>query len=263
MLADKLKEASIPKGSIALYFLGNSGFMIKTYSGKVILIDAYLSDCCEKEYGNSPEAVNNFKRLYESPIKAEQIEADLILVTHEHYDHFDIYSIPVMMKNKNTKLAGPETVLKECLKLGIDKSNLITLSTGNKLKFEDFYIIPVLADHGSLSPDAIGIIVDFVDFKIYFTGDTSYNKDKLRAAIDLKPDLIVSPINGKYGNLSSKEAALLARDCQSKVAVSCHFWTFVEHNGDPYKFLIDLSKYAKDCLCKILAVGEEFIYKGI
>ena len=44
----KMLEAVPAPGHIHLYWLGQAGFLIKNSIGKVILIDAYLSDYVEK-----------------------------------------------------------------------------------------------------------------------------------------------------------------------------------------------------------------------
>ena len=48
----KMLEAVPAPGHIHLYWLGQAGFLIKNSIGKVMLIDAYLSDYVEKTDGN-------------------------------------------------------------------------------------------------------------------------------------------------------------------------------------------------------------------
>ena len=240
------------RGNIGITWLGQAGFLIKTPNNEKIIIDPYLSNCCQE--GNS------FKRVYPSIIYADKLLVDLIIISHEHHDHFDIDSIPLMLSNDNTMLAGPRSVIKECIDLGIDKKKLILLEKEKEVLFGKIKMLAVYADHGRLSPDALGIILYLNNLKLYFTGDTSYRPDKMKKVIDLKPEIIIPPINGKYGNLDSIDAAKLTRDVQAKACIPCHFWTFIEHNGNPQQFLEEVEKYAPECKCNVLTVGKEYIY---
>lgn len=79
-LAEKIRETRIPKGLIALWWLGQAGFAFKTESGALIYVDPYLSDAVFK--------LDGFKRLSVSPIDAEEVEADLVVLTHERSCRF-------------------------------------------------------------------------------------------------------------------------------------------------------------------------------
>jgi L-ascorbate 6-phosphate lactonase len=256
----KVRLKRVSNKQINITWLGQSSFLIKTWEDKIILIDPYLSDYCESKIGDLEVANNNFKRIYPAILKPEDTKSDLILITHEHCDHFDKYSIPILMGGKDTVLAAPDNILDECLNLKIDKKRLITATVGEKIEFENFFILPVFADHGEMAPNAIGFVLDFIDYKLYYTGDTSYNIKKLQNAIKMEPEIIIVPINGKFGNCDAKEASLLVRDCKSKVAIPCHFWTFVEHSGEPLEFIEKIKKNAPECECIIYPVGRVFIY---
>ena len=71
-----LQQTAVPAGEVRLYWLGQAGFAFKTHAGKTILLDPYLSDACERLHG--------FKRLSLPAIVAEEVEADWVILTHEH-----------------------------------------------------------------------------------------------------------------------------------------------------------------------------------
>lgn len=251
-LINKIIEAIIPEGAIGIYWLGQAGFVIKTSNNKIIVIDAYLSDCCERLHG--------FKRITPSLINIEELVGDLFIATHAHCDHFDIDAAPIFMNKSGVKLAGPYSVVKESLKLGISKDKLILLEENKEIEFERFKLLPVYADHKELAPDALGFILNFSNYKLYFTGDTAYRQENIKLAIQNEPEIIILPINGKFDNLNPEEAVKLAADVKSKIAIPCHYWTFIEHNGNPLAFYDAMKKNNPSCRCKILAQGEEFIY---
>jgi len=253
-LVKRIKSANVQKSEIAIFWLGQAGFLIKDSEGRKIAIDPYLTDCCEKEFG--------FKRLSPKLISPKELTVDILFSTHEHLDHFDIDAVPIIMKNKNTKLVGAKPSIAEARKLGIDEEKLFQVDEGDTLNLDWVSFTGVYADHGELAPEAIGVLVKIDGITIYYTGDTAYRPENMKAAIDEEPDIIMLPINGAYGNLNAEEAVKLVKDTKAKVAVPCHFWTFAVHGGDPQIFDDEMKKNAPDTEAKFLEQGEMFIYCG-
>ena len=146
--------------------------------------------------------------------------------------------------------------------MGLDETGISEISQGQTVDFGWVSFTGVYADHGELSPDAIGVLVRINGVTIYYTGDTAYRPDKMREAISAHPDIIILPINGAYGNLNAEEAAKLVGDTQAKVAIPCHFWTFAVHGGDPQAFEDAMTRIAPDCRNMIMAQGEMIRYRG-
>ena len=251
-LAGRIKDITVPKDNVAIFWLGNAGFVLKSDKDEIIYIDPYLSDCAERLYG--------FKRIYPSLIKASEVELDCILLSHEHGDHLDVDSIPEIMKEDNIKLIGPSPCIDKCLEIGVDRDNMIQVEEGDEVIFEGFEVRTVFADHGDLAPEAVGYIINFAGIKVYYTGDTAYTPDKMQYAFSLKPDILIPPINGKFNNLDPLEASLVARDCEAKVVIPSHFWTFAEHNGDLAKFVKCVDSVAKETETVLLTQGEAYLY---
>lgn len=249
----KITCTKVGKGEIAIFWLGQAGFVIKDSDEKVIAVDPYLTDCCERIYG--------FKRLTPKLIAPHELEPDVLITTHHHEDHFDVDAVPIIMSSLKVKLIGSKTVVNKCIDMGIDREKLAALEAGDEIKVDDIAIKAVYADHGDLAPDAIGVLLEIKGIKLYFAGDTAYRPEKMQKAIDFKPDIAILPINGAYGNLNAVEAAKLARDTKAKVAIPCHFWTFKIHRGDPQDFEDEMRKYAPDCMIKFMCQGEMFKYK--
>ena len=40
----------VEKGSLGVFFLGQAGFLFKTSEGKLLAVDPYLSDCCNRYF---------------------------------------------------------------------------------------------------------------------------------------------------------------------------------------------------------------------
>ena len=242
-------------GEIAVIWLGQAGFLFKEAGGVSIAIDPYLTGYCEKTAG--------FKRLSPSVITPAELKVDFILVSHNHPDHLDAEAVPVMMQNySETILVGPDSVINDCMRLGTDSSRLVRLNRGSSIEKNGIGIKAIYADHGDLSPDAVGFLLTIGGVKIYFAGDTSYCPGKLDDAMEFKPDIIIPPINGAYGNLNEEEAARLTADTGAKVSIPCHFWTFREHGGNPQIYFEAMKKHASGSKPVFLTAGEIYIFKS-
>lgn len=244
-LTKKLRE-----GSIDICWLGGAGFVIRS-SKLSVGIDIYLSDACKNDCGD-------FKRLIPPPVSPENLSLDYLISSHDHGDHLDTQSIHQLMnEKKGTKIIGPGSVMKFAGELGIDSSKMIKLDRNEDFESGDLKIRAVTADHADLSIDAIGLIITLEGRKIYFTGDTCFRTD-LDHLIGLneKIDVLLVPINGKYGNPDSRDAAYITQLIKPRSVIPCHFWLFKEHGGDPGEFAECCKVIAPEADIRILSVGE-------
>ena len=249
---EKLNNTDVTTGSVHIYWIGQAGFIIKTAGGKIIMIDPYLTDSVYE--GTKSDLGYAFKRVSPALFEPDEIEADYCFCSHEHGDHVDTEAIARIKAPIYTNSAGAD-VAKQT---GTSEKNINVISRGDKLEFEEFTLIVIAAQHGDLSPGALGFIFDFDFTSIYYAGDTAYDIDALKPAIDAKPMIALLPINGEYGNLNSKEAAMLSSDLKSKICIPHHYWTFPRHMGNPNEFLEMMQKYSPLCKPIILTPGEAF-----
>lgn len=247
-IALKIASTAVKNGEVAVFFLGQAGFVLKTASGKLIATDLYLSDCCERYFG--------FKRLMPHIISADEIIFDYVVASHAHYDHFDPDSIPVLLGNGKTKFIGAIDTKEECERLGI-KDNLTFVAVGDKVELEDgATLTAVRCDHGKDTPHAVGLLFEIDGKKIYMMGDTSYRPEWLDDESIKGVDLLILPINGAFGNLNSAEAAKVAGTLNPKLAVPCHYWNFAEHYGSPYEFMSEMKDNCPDVPYTLMRQGE-------
>ena len=90
--ADMVK--GISDHHLHVFFLGQAGFVLRNSKGELLGNDLYLSNACEKNNGHV-----GFKRLLPRILNAEELSFHYLVCTHQHDDHFDPESIPVMMSN--------------------------------------------------------------------------------------------------------------------------------------------------------------------
>jgi len=148
MEADTIKTS---KGDMVISFLGHSSLMM-SWDGKIIYTDPVSS---EADYAKLPKA-------------------DMILVTHEHYDHLDLKAVG-LIKTAATKVVGSPEVGKQI-------PGTVVLANGDKqtvdgLKIEAVpaYNIKHMSEPGKpFHPKGVGngYIVTFGDLRLYLAGDT-------------------------------------------------------------------------------------------
>ena len=92
-LASQIKELHVDSGSLAIFWLAQAGFVYKTPGGTIVYVDAYLSDCVHRLLS---DVLYGFKRIMPAPLAPEEVEADVVVCTHSHPDHFDYDAIPVL-----------------------------------------------------------------------------------------------------------------------------------------------------------------------
>ena len=102
----RFRQTVPDRDEIAVFWLGQAGFLIRTSSGHTIAIDPYFSDYVMHSI---PEAGIGFKRLSPPPCEAGDIPFDALLISHEHGDHFDQESIGTLMENGFPHFLDPLT----------------------------------------------------------------------------------------------------------------------------------------------------------
>ncbi len=181
--------------------------------------------------------------------------------THSHPDHFDGDAIPVLARSPRLRLAAAPDCRTEFEKLGIPPEKYTILEPGKTLDSGEYSLTGIPADHGETTPDALGFLLQVGEIRVWQVGDTAYRPDLWQDVFGLGIDVIVSPINGAFGNLDGVQAARLAHDAGARVAIPCHFWMFAEHGGSPAQFLEACKQYAPEVRPLLMSQGEGFIYR--
>ena len=250
----KLESAHPQKGQIALFWLGQASFLIKNSLGEILALDPYLSDMVER--------MDGFKRLMMPVMEPEELDADIILVTHYHGDHLDLDSLPAMMKPA-TKLFCCSQSFPECLNINISESQMTLMKVGDIRTIKGFTIEAVFADHGDGAPAAMGYIVETDGVRIYFSGDTSYQRSRMKHAADQDIDILIVPINGEYGNMNERDAAMMAAQVRARLTIPSHFWLFARQKGNPYEFEQEMKINVPDCRVYTMCQGECLIFPEV
>ena len=194
--------------------------------------------------------INGEKVIYIDPYKIKEInkDADLIFITHEHYDHYSIEDIN-KIKKSNTRFIVPKSMKNRLIIDRISENDIISVDVKNKYNVDDieFETIPAYNINKSFHPknnNWVGYIININNIKYYIAGDT----DMTEEAINVKCDIAFIPIGGTY-TMDYKEAATLTNKIKPKYAIPIHYGLIVGKYEDAinYSNLLD-----KEIECKII-----------
>ena len=240
---ERLRRTPLPDVGIALAWLGQAGFILRTRSATA-LIDPFLAP--------------HDGRLYEAALAPETAEGiDAVCCTHEHVDHFDAASAPAIAKaSPGSVFVVPSPIVDMVTESGIDAARVIGVQPGDPIEVAGMSIRPVPAMHGVTMEDAygfgemlsgglvrfVGYVVDAAGVRLYHAGDTIHYEGMESMLRELAIDVAMLPINGRdpgreargiVGNLSEHEAAWLAREIGAEVVVPMHHDLFARNRGYP------------------------------
>lgn len=168
-------------------------------------------------------------------------DAALILITHDHYDHFDPKSIE-KVANKNTILVVPEKMLEKAKKeVSFIERIEAVISQEEKefagIKFETLPAYNILKPFHPKSAGWLGYIICTGDKRIYIAGDTDATKE----AEAVTCDVALVPIGGTY-TMNVKAAADLINKIKPSVAIPVHYGSVVgsPSDGEEFKKLVEV-----------------------
>lgn len=196
--------------------------------------------------------INKEKTIYIDPFKIDRNynDADIIFVTHDHYDHYSEEDIDKVI-NENAVIVIPEELLTKVLKKGINKDAIITVEPNKKYMVQGikFETIPAYNINKTFHPkenDWVGYVIELNDIRYYIAGDTDITEENKR----VKCDVAFVPVGGTY-TMDFKEAAQLVNQIQPKVAVPIHYGSVVGTKQDAEEFIKLLHKNIKGVILMI------------
>lgn len=183
-------------------WLGHSAFEFVTAQGTVIYIDPWLEH---------PQGVRK---------AAEVSRADIVCVTHHHFDHVGDARI-LCDRLHATLVAQPEVGAA----LAQPDERFAAMNIGGTVAIEDVQITMVPAAHSSEHGLACGFILEADGIKIYHAGDTGLTADIQLIGSFFAPDVVLLPIGGVF-TMDAAQAARAVELLLPKVAIPMHFCTF-------------------------------------
>ena len=248
-------SAPIAAGKIKLQWFGQAAFKITTVSGKVIVIDPWLT-----ANPKTPEAYKKLDALG---------KVDLILVTHGHADHY--LDAPALARLNNAPVWAPAGLSQSMQTLGI-----LPVALANRMNkggsIQPFgpggvRITMTHAEHSSelvwrnpatdkdethVGGEPCGFVIEFENgFKLWHLGDTGVYGDMRLLGEMHKPDLLRVPIGGGQFVMNPVDAALATRDLiKPRMALPMHYGTHPALVGTPAEY----SRALGSAAVKVIAI---------
>ena len=228
----------------SIRWLSHAGFIIITPGRKSIVIDPWIVD--------NPL----------SPIKLDDIKAaDILLVTHDHFDHI-ANAADIVKKTGATLVAAPETASKLQSQMGIPSEKVVFgghgMNIGGSASIEGITVTMTQAFHSSETASPAGYLIKLEDESIiYHAGDTGIF-DSMRLLGELyQIDLALLPI-GSVFTMDAYQAAKAMSLLKPRKVIPMHYRTFpiLEQSAD--SFVAQAKKEMPTVEVIVLEPGQEY-----
>ncbi|MDG1895861.1 MAG: metal-dependent hydrolase [Fuerstiella sp.] len=219
-------------------WLGHSAFQVET-SGKSILIDPFFE-------GNPVAQVS-----------ADDVNADVIIVTHGHGDH--VGDTVAIAKRTGALVISNFEIVTWLHNQGVEHAH--PMHIGGSHAFDFGTVKLTIAHHGSSLPDGsdggnpTGVILKTAGGNLYFAGDTGLFGDmKLIGEENLA--VAVIPVGDNF-TMGPDDSIRATQFLQPKTVIPCHFdtWPLIEQDVDDWSRRIAAETTARPT---VLQIGECF-----
>ena len=177
------------------------------------------------------------RTIYLDPfqMKTEPHDADYILITHDHYDHFSPEDIE-KAAGKDTVLVVPEKMEDKAKEVSGLVKRIETVRPGLRrevdgLEFETVPAYNILKPFHPRNAEWVGYILPAGGKLVYVAGDTDATKE----AKAVRCDIALVPIGGTY-TMDARKAAELVDAIGPAVAIPTHYGSIVGTPSDGEAF---------------------------
>lgn len=189
--------------------------------------------------GHDAFRIGGTPTIYFDPWKVKSLQpADVILVSHDHFDHFSKEDVEKLSKADTVVLSTPAVVAQLA-------GDARAVKPGDKLTLKGISIEVVPAYNinkfrGPGQPfhprqDAhLGFVVTVDGVRVYHTGDSDFVPEMA----DVRADIALLPVSGTYV-MTAEEAVDAARAIRPKVAIPMHYGDIVGSVADAERFQRD------------------------
>lgn len=222
-----------------IQFFYHSFFRLKM-GNRVLLIDPFV-DSIPTESG--------LKKLIKCPVKTKQLKkTDAILISHEHFDHFDKKAIEEIARESSCTVIAHDHLLSE---LSINPRQKKSIDLKKKVNFKGIEIQPQPAHHpNSFYP--MGFKIEYCNNSVVHTGDT----DLTNIFSKIKADVLCVPIGGTI-TMDVVDAVRAVKTMEPEIAIPMHYDTFKMIKASPEEFKEKIEKSILKTKAVILKPGKK------
>ncbi len=173
------------------------------------------------------------KVIYADPfnIFGQTHDADLIFITHPHYDHFSSEDIS-RVSNAGTRFVVPGDMKSELDRIGVSEDHIYTIAAGEKMSIDGVGVEAVPAYNTNKafhekSKGWLGYVLTLGNTRYYIAGDT----DGLEENTKIECDVAFIPIGGTY-TMDAAEAASFVNRLHPACVIPIHYGSIVGKKAD-------------------------------
>lgn len=180
--------------------------------------------------------ITGSQTVYCDPLKIDEAhDADVIFITHSHWDHFSPEDIVKAMKS-DTIIVVPADLTAKVMELGFANNQVVTVAPNQELTVHGLNVktVPAYNIDKDFHPKAnnwVGYVFNIDGTTYYAMGDT----DALPENESIACDALLIPIGGTY-TMNADEAAVFTNRLKPKVVVPIHYGMVVGNQADYDKF---------------------------
>jgi len=228
---------------VKLSYFGHSFFKLSFPEGNV-LIDPFL------DYTAVPE---NLKPVQECTVKKKDLnDIDLVLVSHEHFDHFDKAAVENIVLRNNAMVIAHQSLLDE---IDVPSNFKFAAEVGKKARLRKLEVEAVPAHHRqSFYP--VGFVVSDGNVSVYHAGDT----DLLNRFREIKSDVALLPIGGSM-TMDIVDGVRATKIIKPELVIPMHYNTFPVIKQDPHDFRKRIEKSVLKTKVAVLDPGQSIEFK--
>jgi L-ascorbate 6-phosphate lactonase len=254
-----MREFAVPADAIAVWYMGQNGFVIKDADELLVGLDLYLSNSCATSFAHLPFRLDRQLPVFVEP---EDLDVDVFVTTHSHDDHADPETIGRMKKDGRTLFVGPFDSLRVYKACGVPDAMCRLIHPGERLRLSETATVEATF---ALPTDATdlnhtGMLLEFANgIRFYNTGDTAY-AERLGTLLPKDVDVCAICINGGFHNLTPVQAASIVKTIQPRVVVPCHYDMMVNNVGSPEMLRVALDLAGSEAAYVLMRYYEPWVY---
>ncbi len=200
--------------------------------------------------GHASFFINAHVKIFIDPYKLSTDEkADIILISHEHFDHCSVADVKHITQPSTVIITVPGNQSKLAA-VADNVADIKLVRPGDKLSVENvgLEVVPAYNTNKSFhskSNEWVGFIVRIGNESLYFAGDTDFIPEMK----SIHCDIALLPVSGTYV-MTPEEAASAANLINPKIAVPMHYCGIIGTSNDAEKF-------KSLCKCEVRILEKE------
>jgi L-ascorbate metabolism protein UlaG (beta-lactamase superfamily) len=220
-------------GALHITWYGHSSVLVEI-EGRAVLIDPVWSDRV------SPSQLAGPRRLHQPPLRLDELpEIDVVVISHDHYDHLDMATIKTLAKRPSVRFLVPLGVGVLLERWGIRAARLDELDWNESTVVSGIRFMVTPARHfsgrGFVRDQTLWAswVIAGPNRRVFYSGDTGYFDGFARIGAEHGPfDATLIQI-GAYGqywpdiHMTPEDGVRTHVDVHGGVLIPVHWCTFV------------------------------------